>query len=454
MAPALTVKAVRTAEKTRVDQALAGLQQRLVDVDAAKVAADDAVRTATAALAGLQRAEAVLHQAIAAAPMPAQKHQLEVELEQNLLDQRSARADLATAQDDLALRGLERVRVAAAVEEAKAQAARADVDLVLAGRDDDQATAWRAALGGADLQDVVAAAGAAPVAALVTGATDRLVDLLGNAEMLDLLRSRFGDATSEAADRAAAADRAVDALEAADGLRSELEAAVTTTGRRFSRLRDEVRVVVEQSALQLAAAELVLLGVAAFPALTAGDQERIADRAAAAVAGDDAAALESARNDARRIEREAAAELERVALPKEAVDPAFDRATDPSVQAEREAWEEADADRQQAEGDFDAQHAEVIEQWEVAIPPEVMALATDALRAVATTARIAAVDLPDLTTRFDTAEEDHATALEEAAEVRALTEAAAALAAARMDEAAAVAPVADLRLAALVRGDQ
>lgn len=454
MAPSLTVKAVRTAEKTRVDQVLVTLQQSLVVVDGAKVAADDAVRAATLVLADLQRAESVLHQAIAAAPMPAQKHQLELELEQNLLDQRGARATLATAQDDLALRGRERVRVAAALDAARAQAAKADVDLALARRDDDQATAWRTALQAPALQGVVDAAGAGPLATLVTNATNRLVDLLGNAEMVDLLRSRFTDAAAEAGDRQGAADRALDALDAVDDLRSELEATVSATGRRFGRLREEVRGVVEQSALQLAAAELVLQAVAAFPGLTAGDQDRVGTRAAAAVAGDDAAELETVRNDARRVEREARAAFDRVALPKEAVDPAFDRATDASVQTEREAWEQADADRQQAEGDFGAPHADVIEQWEVAVPPEVMAVATDGLRAIATAARIAAIDLPDLTTRFDTAEEDHAAALEESDSVRALTEAAAADAAARLDEAAAVAPVADLRVAALVRGDQ
>ena len=98
-----------------------------------------------------------------------------------------------------------------------------------------------------------------------------------------------------------------------------------------------------------------------------------------------------------------------------------------------------------------------IDAWEVAVPPTTMALAVDMLLAAATVTALVAV-IPtgsnSLLARLDTKEQDYATALAArlAADLR--LQAAATRVAERLDAQAAVAPVADARLVALVRGDQ
>ncbi|MGH8932737.1 MAG: hypothetical protein ACRDZO_19475, partial [Egibacteraceae bacterium] len=214
MPPQLTVKAVRSAEKTRLEQTVLALQHQAVSIASAHAMAEEDAKQAAKAVADLQAGESILRQQLAVAVMPATIDQLERDLEANLQLQRPALAALAEAQDQVAMRVRERRRADSALDRTRAQLAQADADLILARRDDDQANLWRATLGGQALASAVAMAGGGQVTNQVDGAKARLTAMLGGAQLFDLLEKRYQAATAAAEDRTAAAARAVAAVAA------------------------------------------------------------------------------------------------------------------------------------------------------------------------------------------------------------------------------------------------
>ena len=459
MPPALTVTTVRTTERSRVDALVSSTQTQLADTDTALTAArtDLAAKTDQSAVA--QQAEAGLRRQIAAALMPAEAHKLELDLEANLLAQRPLLAALAAAQDQVATTARARQRVSAALDRARAQLARADADLKLADQEDKYAEKWRAALTGTALHDVVATAGNATTTDSVTAARNRLAMLLGDNALVDLLDKRLAEAMNAADERAAAISRAADALDTLRAELSPLDGKVSLTGDAFSRTREEVRAVVELGAQRLSAALSVLQLVAAAPDQTAAEQERINARAVDARTGTPSpVSKEQDLLDATVTLRTANAALEAKALIEEAKNPAFDRDTDPALAAERTARDDAQATLDQKTNDFTAADKAAIDSWEVAVPPATLTAAIDGLRAVAAVAALKSVNLDQggagLLERLDSAEEAYAGALTAQIEANVRQEAAGALVTERLDAQAAVAPVADLRLVAAVRGDQ
>jgi len=455
MPPSVTVKAVRTAQKARLEQAVLASQQALVTTDAALSAAKDDATAKSQALGALQAAESVLRQQLAAASMPADVDQLDQDLEANLLAQRPALAALAAAQDAVATATRRRQRVAAAGDLARAQLAQTEASLTLAKSEDDQANLWRAALDGQPLKAAILTAKSATVTTLVANATSQLKVLVGKPDAFELLRSRYKDAVDAVAERDARAQRAADALDAVMVDRSSVDGTVLTTADGFARQRQTVRMVVEQSEQQLAWAQSILQTAAGASFVTPSEQARINARAAAAVAAPNAATREKGVHDAQVTARAAAAALEKLTLPKKALDPAYDPAADASVAAALAASTAADGDLATKTAAFTPANKATIDQWEVAIPPPLNALVTESLRAMAVIDKLAnATVLATLLTDFDKAEEDYAKALQAQDGANVLTDAAAAELAARLDDAAAVLPVTDARVAALVRGDQ
>ena len=460
MPPQLTVKAVRSAERTRLEQAVLALQQQAVTIAAALTTAEEDANKAAKAVADLQAGESTLRQQLAVAVMPATIDQLEQDLEANLRLQRPALAALAEAQDQVAMRTRERRRADATLDRTRAQLAQADADLILAQRDDDQANLWRAALGGQTLASVVTTAGDSQVISQVNGAKARLTALLGDAQLFDLLEQRYDAATAAAEDRAAAAARAVAAVDAVHVEQAGIAGAVLQAADEFALVRERVRAAAERSEQRLASSRSVLQGVSGAPDLPPEVQARIDARAATATSAVGGAASAASREkELREAEIRlitAAAALEELVLPKQALDPAYDPAGDPDAAVAKAIADKgaADALRREKHDAFEQQHADKIDGWEVAVPPLVMALATDALRAMAAIDAVRSLDPAQLTQDLDAAEEAYAEALAAQDKARTLLEAAAARAAARLDDAAAVQPVSDLRIAALVRGDQ
>jgi hypothetical protein len=457
MPPSVTVKAVRAEEKARFEQAALTAQQQLAGVDAALASAQIAVRAATTTLGDLQAAEARLRQQLAVASMPADIDTLEQELEANLLAQRPAAAALSEAQDLVATKTRERQRVSTAVTTARAGITAAGAVLASATQDDDQATLWRAAIDAGVPQAVVTTAKGQPVTTLVADATSNLKTWLGKPELFDLLQSRFTDAATAAADRDDAVTRAIDAHNAVLAARSTIDGAVRTTAEAYLRARAAARAVVDQADQQLGWAEKVLAVAAGDSPLTASEQTRIDDRAKVATAGGatNPAGRAKAVHDAAVTNRAAAAAYEAKILPKQAVDPTYNPTADDTVKTERDAAEQASEDLNDAAKALTAAMRDKLDQWEVALPPVLVSVAVDTLRALAIVDRLANdTDPGKLEQALDTAEEAYAKALRARDANETLLTASAARVAQRRDEAAALAPVSDLRVAAFVRGDK
>lgn len=457
MAPTLTVHFVRSAERNRIKAALSTLTHELSSADAGLAAAQADRVLIERELGEAQRIEADLRRRIAAEQMSADIHQLEVELEANLLAQRPLLADLAAAQNSVAILERTRQRAAAAQDRVRSLLGQADAALLLAEQEDDDLLWWRRELSGPVLDALVKTAGSPAVTAEVTAAKDQLAELLGSAKFVDLLTSRLADAAGDLEDRGASLARAVDALDTLHARLAPGDGTVLLTATAFGRIRDQVRAVVEGGATRLAEARRVLALAAQAPRLTDAQNARITARKADALQGASSpVAKETAVHDAAVSARRSAAEFDAKALIEEAKDPDFDR-DDPAVLVpERKARDDSQAALDKAVQELKPADKAAIDLWEVAVPRAVMTLAAQTLRAVAAVAELKSVKLTGnkgLLESLDKAEADYAGALQAQLADRVNEGLLAALVAERLDLRDALAPVADQRLVSFVLGD-
>lgn len=451
----VTVKQVRTDERLRLQQEVLATQQELVTADNDLDSALQDVSSATRALALLQASESTIRQQLTVAQMPGLIDQLEAELEANLLLQRPERFKLADAQDRSAERQRARQRLAVALDRIRAQLAQAEAAIALATRDENQAQAWRTALT-LKVPGVVALAKDPAVQGLEDAALARVKRLLGDKPVLvNLVTARYTDGVGERADRQARLDVAIETANAVQQAGGPA-GAVLATAEAYARARQRAREVAEDSESRLAWIEATFRSAAASPGLQPGEQSRIDARAAdASTPAKSPAKLLGDLHNARAAQRAARTELERVARPREALDDTFDRTTDASVKDERDAVSAADAAFAAADTAWKpATMKAAIDAWEVAVPPAVMLLVSDVLRARAERAEIGAVDPDEVDGSLDLAETAYADAIVDEIESRVATEELNAEVLARMDEVAALAAVADQRVVALVRGDE
>lgn len=454
MPPALEVVDFRTAQLSAQTVAVADAQVALATVDSELHSARQALQAETDDLAALQQAETAIRSALARAAMPADVDQLEQDLEANLLAQGPQAAAVAEKQDALAKKSLERQRASAAVDRERQRFAEVGAAAVLAARDGEQATTWRAALAGTAVPAMVTEAGSAPVTTLVSDATSKLKIWLGKPALFDLLSSRYDDAVSAAKETTDAAQRATAALAAVVAEKAPADGEVVAKGDTFAEQRQAVASVVELGAQRLQWARGILSSVTAPSPVTPSEQARIDERATEVVASPNAATREKAVHVAAIEARGAAAVLEALTLPKMALDPDYDATTDSSVDTERTAAETKATNLQAKKDAFLPADKARIDVWEVALPAALTTLATDIFRALAIIDWLKALVPADLLNALDTAEDEYADALKAQDELQGLLEAAAAQAAGRLDDASVLAPVADVRVAASVRGDQ
>jgi hypothetical protein len=451
----LTVKQARVEERLRLQQQVFATQQQLVDADNDLSSALEDAASATKTLALLQSAESTIRQQLAVARMPGLIDQLEAELEANLLLQRPQHFKLADAQDRSAQGQRARQRLAATLDRLRAQLAQAEAAIALAARDEDQAQPWRAALA-LKSPAVVALAKDPAVQGLEDAAMARVKRLLGDKQVLvDLVAARYTDGSGEQADRRARLEVAIDTANAVQEAAGPA-GAVLASAETYARAREEVRTVAEESEARLAWIEVTYRLAASTPGLQPGVQSRIDTRATdASTPAKSPAKLLGDLHRARAVQRSARTAFERVARPKEALDDAFDRSADASVKTEREAVTDADEAFATAETAWKPNTMKAsIDAWEVAVPPPIMLLVNDVLRARARRHEIAAIDPAAVAGALDSADTAHADALVADIEARVAAEELNAEVLARMDEVAALAAVADQRVAALVRGDE
>jgi len=457
MAPTLTVHSVRSAERNRIKAALSTLTHELsaADADMAEMKAE--LASIERELGEAQRIEADLRRRIAAEQMSADIHQLEVELEANLLAQRPLLAALSAAQNSVAILERTRQRAAVAQDLVRSLLGQADAALVLAEQEDDDLLWWRRELTGTELDALVKTAGSPDVTAQATAAKDRLAQLLGSAKFVDLLTSRLADAAGDLEDRGAGLARAVDALETLHAQLALGDGTVLVTATAFGRIRDQVRAVVEGSAGRMVEARRILALAAQAPNLTDAQNTRITARKADALQGTPSpVAKETAVHDAAVSARQGAAEFDAKALIEEAKDPDFDR-DDPAVLIpERKARDDSQAALDKAAQDFKPADKSAIDLWEVAVPRTVLTLGAQMLRAMTAVNELKSVKLTGnkgLLESLDKAEADYASALQAQLATRVREARFAALVAVRLDLRDALAPVADQRLVSFVLGD-
>lgn len=449
MAAPVTVKDLRAVQVTRLEQTVTTLSAKLNGLRAEQAAAEAEEKSAGIDLTALRAAASTLQQKLAAATMGADRHAIEQELDENLLAQRPLAIRYAAAQEAAATKALEVKRVTAASEKAKGDTERAAAELVLAKQDAAAADVWRIALA-TKVVETVAKARRPAVTALTTPVTGRLTTLLGGATLHDLVQARVTDALTTIEERQQAVMRAAAAVNATAAARSLIDGAVAQTGDAYNRARSAVAAA-QRAPADFAAALLVLQKVVAWPAPTTAVQTRIDERGKAAV-DSGAAAKEHAVRDALICDRSARAALAAKAGLKKALDPAYDPATDDEVKAEREAAAAAAAKLDEAMAALPPNLVEILDAWEVAVPPDIIALAVQALQAADTVKRLATLTDPDkLANDLTTAEAAYADALYTQLTIQLHQDAAAEGLRARRDEAAAIPDGGDLRVPALPR---
>ncbi|MET7971002.1 hypothetical protein [Micromonospora sp. NPDC005305] len=449
MAAPVTVKDLRADQVSRLEQTVTTLSAKLNGLRDEQAAAEAEEKSTGIDLAALQAAASTLQQKLAAATMGADRHKIELDLDDNLLAQRPLAIRHAAAQEAAATKDLEVKRVTAANEKAKGDTARAAAELVQAKQDAAAANEWRIALT-TKVVETVTKAGSPAVTVLTAAMTERLTTLLGGATLFHLVEARVADGLNTIEERQQAVMRAAAAVNATAAARSKVDGAVAQTGDDYNRARSAVAAAQDAPA-DFAAALLVLQKVVAWPAPTTAVQARI-DKRGKAATHSRAAANEHAVRDALVSARSARGALAAITGPKKALNPAYNPATDDSVNAEREAAAAAEATLGEATAALTPSLVKILDKWEVAVPPDMMTLAVQALQAADTVKRLATLTDPHkLANDLTTAEAAYAEALDTQLTTQLHQDAAAEDLRARRDEAAAIPDGGDLRVPALPR---
>ena len=451
MTETVTLTDVRTEQADQlqhdIDAAAAKLKD---DVTPAEDKADQRVKKDEAILVKLRADASVLQQQLAVATMKPERHAIELQLYDNLKEQRSATAALATDQDQQADCTRQAQTLTSRLTVLKTAHAQVSADLDAARQQDSAAANDRAALSTSPA-NAQQEAGSDAVKAQVAAASDALAKLAGGPNLVDVLRARYEHGQAIAGESRHAVDRARRAALSLTQLSAPLAAAVADASAIYEKARTSASRWATTAADGLAGARTALqqtIGTAAFSQQVSTE---ISDWAKAAT-DSGAAAADQAYHEAATAAIAARADLDAITGPKAAVDPRYDPAADDTVKAQRDAADAAD----QAKAAADAGRKNFADQmiaWDLSLPPDVFTLAVATFGAQALIAELAALDIKALGTHLDTAETAYAKALGGQARVNGLQQKADEEQASRQDAATQYATGADQRLLAVVRGD-
>ena len=374
----MTVLDTRTQQRQAAQTAVTAAQSALGTASSALAAAQATLATATDALATLQKDQADIEVKISQAALPADLHQLDLDLESNLLQQQPARASLLDAREAVATQSTAAQRASAALDRAKADLAAADTALNAATADAASVTAWKAALGSQAFTDAKSSAASQTTTDLVNAALAKLDTWLGGPDLRALVRSRWDDATSRSDELADDIDGRTAAQNALLTVATPTAGALEAARAAADVARAKARVAAEGAVSQLAWA-LANLGdvVADKGKPTVAEQQRIDDRATAAT---DPAKRATAVNEAAVAHRHAAAVLDELRMVAIAKDPHFDPG-DHSLQQQIDDEHNSATTLTTAEGSVQPTDSTVIAAWEVAVPASLWTLAASVFRA-------------------------------------------------------------------------
>ena len=451
MTQTLTLTEVCKEQAAQLQAAIDAATATSKQVTAGQSAAQQAVTADQTALTQLGAQASVLHQQLAAATMEADQHAIELQLYGNLGLQRDAQIKLAADQDELAGLTQQSQALTGQIAALQGALARANSDLGTAQQQDATAANDRTTLT-TTVAGAVQEAGSDEVKALVTDASDALAKLVGGANMVDVLRSRYDHAQAIIGDEQRAVARAQSAGLAVTQLSDPNAAAVAAAAASY----DDARASVSRSAAGgpsgLTAARQALqqaIGTAAFSPPVSAD---ISDRAKTAT-DSGAAAADKAFHDAAVASIDAAAALDAFTRPKKAVDPGYDPAKDDTVKAQRDAAAAAAKALTAADSARTPDFEQQMTDWDLSLPPDAITLVIATFAAQAQIGELAALDITALLAGLDAAETAYAEALTEQAKTSTLQQAAAEQQASRAADAARYAAGADQRVLAVVRGD-
>ena len=451
MTETVTLTDVRTEQADQlqhdIDAAAAKLKD---DVTPAEDKADQRVKKDEAVLVTLRAEASVLQQQLAVATMKPERHAIELQLYENLKEQRSATAALATDQDQHADCTRQAQTLTSRLTALKTAHAQASADLDAARQQDSAAANDRAALitSAANAQRD---AGSDAVKAQVAAANDALAKLVGGPNLVDVLRARYEHGQAIAGESRHAVDRAQQAALSVMRLSAPLAEAVADASADYDDARTSASHWATIAADGLAGARTALrqtIGTAAFSPQLSDDIRRQAK----AATDSGAAAADQAYHQASTAAIAAKADLDTITGPKLAKDPHYDPAADDKVKAQRDAANAADQAKTAADVGRKA-FADQMIAWDLSLPPDVFTLAVATFGAQALIAELAALDIKALGTHLDTAETAYAKALGDQARVNGLQQKADEEQASRQDAATQYATGADQRLLAVVRGD-
>ena len=191
MTETVTLTDVRTEQADQlqhdIDAAAAKLKD---DVTPAEDKADQRVKKDEAILVKLRADASVLQQQLAVATMKPERHAIELQLYDNLKEQRSATAALATDQDQQADCTRQAQTLTSRLTVLKTAHAQVSADLDAARQQDSAAANDRAALSTSPA-NAQQEAGSDAVKAQVAAASDALAKLAGGPNLVDVLRARY-----------------------------------------------------------------------------------------------------------------------------------------------------------------------------------------------------------------------------------------------------------------------
>lgn len=429
---------VRTDDKSRADKVLADARRNLhiaqLQVEAAKVDAADA---ATAA-GDLQSAGRKLQADLCASTMRADQDRLAAALEDNQRQQRLANDKVMATADAQTEAEQREADLAAAVQAAQSTAAEAAKAFEEAGKQEEQFASWRAALDAKTTRDAIHAGPNEKNIDPAATARTRLSRLLGGDAMLDLYRQRAWFATENAAQ---SSNRLLDAIDKAAEARGESQPLLGARMQAVSKLAlciDAIQDAAEATVSRLATARKVLSEMAARDAAPEAREPlkselaRIA-KLAQRVRDVGAPTKEKTVFDAWRAVHNAQGTLAAAELETLAEDPDTPLEQAPKLDDERQAVTDAQqaADAAEAalraEADWqDPDHPHdppakvspklALDDYELAIPPDLLADVVAYFEAEMAIDKVAAVDPDAIKQNLDQAEAAYAAA--EQAEVR------------------------------------
>lgn len=395
------------AAQTRAEADLAAAQAELTQA-AQSLAAD------VKAAAELERSIGEKRAQLASTTVPADATALVAEITALVIQRRTLQAQILDREDTVAAKRAEVTTAKEAAQRATALRAAAEAQIVREQRAQEQRQPWKTAVTQPPLDTLQAEAAAALEGAEFTAAEAEIEEL--PEKIRETAVSRYG-VYRERLDRAqTSVATAEDLLASEHGANGGVEGVAAQRRIAFVRAERALRDYASSAADRLAFALALLQDVGATDLLSVPEKGEI-DEAALVAAGESAADLGIARDDAQKTMDQKRAALDDVTLEQRAEDPDADVTTVPDVQEAQDEFAAAETDRDDAQIAFAAEK-DALAEWLSIVPDRAWRKVRAFHDASAILNELSTTVAATLVSGFATAEQALAAALAEAAQRR------------------------------------